>query len=66
MKKDTQEDVIVVILDELGNEIVVDYELTIPADIAQLYGAFEDDAHDFNGNKNVEIDSGKDRKNTIR
>lgn len=35
----------VIIVDYLGNEIVVGLEITIPSDIAEENGAHEDDAH---------------------
>ncbi len=36
----------VIIVDELGNEIVDGLEVTIPADIAEENGAHEEDAHE--------------------
>lgn len=38
--------IIEVVTDELGNEIIEGMEVTIPADLAEEHGAFEDDSYD--------------------
>lgn len=60
--KNKNEEIVIIITDELGNEIIEGMEITIPADIASEYGAFEDDAHtlDIKVIEFVEVKNAKD------
>jgi len=46
MSENTKNENEIVILDDLNNPIIEGMEITIPSDIAELNGAFEEDAHD--------------------
>lgn len=56
-QKKTEEET--VITDEMGNEFVEGMVVTIPADIAEENGAFEDDAHDLDDDLKEKLGGGE-------